>query len=57
MDEPGAVHRLDRRHHRLAEPADLAGQAAQPISIRRCRGDLHRFACLVHQVHIQAVAR
>jgi hypothetical protein len=57
MDEPGAVHRLDRCHHRLAQPDDLADQAAQPASIRRCRGHLDRLTCFIHQVHVQAVAR
>jgi hypothetical protein len=57
MDEPGAVHRLDRRHHRLPEPGRLADQSTQPVSIRRCRGDLDRLTCLVHQMHVQAVAR
>jgi hypothetical protein len=57
MDEPGAVHRLDRRQDRLAEPGGLADQAPQPVSIRRCGGDLDRLACLVHQMHVQPVAR
>jgi hypothetical protein len=56
VDEPGAVHRLDRRDHRLSEPRGLAGQAAQPISVRRRRGDLDRLARLVHEMHIQPVA-
>jgi hypothetical protein len=46
-DEPGVVHRLDRRHHRLAEPGGLADQAAQPVSSRRCGGVLDRLAGLV----------
>jgi Bacterial regulatory proteins, tetR family len=57
MDEPGTVHRLDRRGHRLTEPGDLPGQAAQPIGIGRSGGDQQRLACLVHHVHVQAVAR
>jgi hypothetical protein len=52
VDEPGAVHRLDRRGHRLTELHDLPGQAAQPIGIGRSGGDQQRLACLVHHVHV-----
>jgi hypothetical protein len=57
VDEPGAVHRFDRGHDRLAKPGGLPGQAPQPISVWRRRGDLDWLTRLVHQVHIQAVAR
>ena len=56
MDEPGAVHRLDRRPHRLSMGSRLAGQPTQAIGIWWCGGDLDRAALGIEQVHIQPVA-
>jgi hypothetical protein len=56
VDEAGAVHRLDRRSHRLPVDGGLAGQPAQPIGIRRRGGDLDGAALDIKQTHIQPVA-
>jgi hypothetical protein len=53
MHEPGAVHRLDRRMDRAAEPADPVGQHRQPGAVRRGRGHRQSCARLVHHVNIQ----
>jgi hypothetical protein len=46
----------DRRPHRLAVGAHLAGQAAQPVGIRRDRGHLDGGAILVQQAHVQPLS-
>jgi hypothetical protein len=56
MDEAGAVHRLDRRPHRLPVSGGLAGQPTQPVGIWWCGGDLDRAALGIKQTHVQPVA-
>jgi hypothetical protein len=56
VDEAGAVHRLDRRPHRLSVGSRLAGQPTEPVGIWRRGGDLDRAALGIEQVHIQPVA-
>jgi hypothetical protein len=55
VHEAGAVHRLDRGVHRVAEPADPVGQRGQPAAVGDRRGHRQRRARLVHQVNISRV--
>ena len=54
VHEPGPVHRLDRRVHPAAEPADPVGQHRQPAPVRHRRGHRQRCSRLVHHVNIKS---
>jgi hypothetical protein len=56
VDKAGAVHRLDRRPHRLPVGGGLAGKPAEPVGIRRRGGDLDGAALGIEQAHVQPVA-
>jgi len=56
VDEPGAVHRFDRRDDRLAEAADASGQAAQTVSVGRRGTDLDLLAQLIEQAEVETLA-
>ena len=50
------VVRLDRGPDRLAVASEPLAQAAQTISIRRCRADLDRDSVSVEQVEVETLA-
>src|SRR5439155_21534730 len=56
VDEAGAVHRLDRRPHRLIETSDPPGKTTKTIGVRRRRARLHRLTLLVKQVKVETLA-
>jgi hypothetical protein len=53
VDDPRAVHRLDRRPHRLAVGGGLAGKPTQSIGVGWRLDDLDSAALLVQQAHVQ----
>jgi hypothetical protein len=56
VDEAGAVHRLDRRPHRLAEASHPLRKVVQPVRIRRRHAGLDRLARIVEQVEVETLA-
>ena len=54
VHKPGAVHRLDRRVDRGAEPADPLDLHDQSTPVRRRYGHRQRRPRLVHHVNIKS---
>ncbi len=57
VHEASPVHRLDRRGHLLAVPADDPNQRPQGITVGSDSRDLDRPTVLVEHVHIEPLAR
>jgi hypothetical protein len=56
VDKAGAIHRLDRRPHRLGETSDASGKAAKTVSVGRRGTDLDPLSQLSEQAEVETLA-